>query len=104
MLRWLEFPEEGGTVSADRAPLDARIRDRASWPDERIIRATLSTVAASLDAQISRTALILVGPALGSEGFAESCLYSSDYDRRYRPQSAESPWASWTPEQERGDG
>lgn len=68
---------------------------RASWPDEKIIRATLSTVEESIGEGITRTALILVGPALAAEGFQESCLYSVDYDRRYRPQSAESPWASW---------
>lgn len=68
---------------------------RASWPDERIIRSTLSDIALALDDGISRTALILVGPALAGEGFDESCLYAADYDRRYRPQSAESPWASW---------
>lgn len=69
---------------------------RASWPDERIIRATLGTLADAMDDGISRTALILVGPALAGEGFAESCLYATDYDRRYRPQSADSPWSSWS--------
>ena len=69
---------------------------RASWPDEQIIRATLETLKDSLDEKISRTALILVGPVLKGEGFDESCLYSTDYDRRYRPQSAESPWSSWS--------
>ena len=38
--------------------------------------------------EIERTALIMVGPALGGDGFDESCLYSTDYDRRFRPQSA----------------
>lgn len=73
---------------------------RASWPDEQIIRATLATIAAAVTPEIARTALILVGPALAGEGFGESCLYSTDYDRRYRPQTADSPWASWTPESE----
>ena len=73
---------------------------RASWPDQKIIRATLSDVAEKLDANITRTALILVGPALAGEGFDESCLYAADYDRRYRPQSATSQWAGWTPEDE----
>jgi precorrin-4/cobalt-precorrin-4 C11-methyltransferase len=68
---------------------------RASWPDERIIRATLGTLKQAMEDGISRTALILVGPALAGEGFTESCLYSADYDRRYRPQSADSPWSSW---------
>jgi precorrin-4/cobalt-precorrin-4 C11-methyltransferase len=37
---------------------------------------------------VERTALILVGRALAAEGFTESRLYSTDYDRRFRPQSA----------------
>jgi len=68
---------------------------RASWPDQRIIRATLATVQAALPEGIERTALILVGRALGGAGFAESRLYAPDYDRRYRPQSANSPWSEW---------
>lgn len=68
---------------------------RASWPDERILRATLGTVEGAVDAGITRTALILVGPALAAEGFEESRLYAADYDRRYRPQTAGSPWAGW---------
>ncbi len=61
---------------------------RASWPDQQIIRATLGTIKAMMNDAIDRTALILVGPALSQEGFDESCLYSTHYDRRYRPQSA----------------
>jgi len=72
---------------------------RASWPDERILRGTLSTIEAALPDGITRTALILVGPALaaglGEGDFTESRLYAADYDRRYRPQSAASPWADW---------
>jgi len=69
---------------------------RASWPDEQIIHATLSTLKGAMHDGISRTALILVGHAIGADSFDESCLYSTDYDRRYRPQSADSPWASWS--------
>ena len=61
---------------------------RASWPDQRIIRATLAT----LDPAIGdgeRTALILVGRALTAEGFDESRLYAGDYDRRFRPVGTE---------------
>lgn len=60
---------------------------RASWPDERVIRTTLG----ALDPKIGegeRTALVMVGPALGAEDFAESRLYAGDYDRRYRPVGA----------------
>lgn len=58
---------------------------RATWPDQRILRATLSTLQSGLGAELERSALILVGPALGGEGFVESRLYAGDYDRRYRP-------------------
>ncbi|GAA6179371.1 precorrin-4 C(11)-methyltransferase [Shimia sp. NS0008-38b] len=68
---------------------------RASWPDQKIIRTTLGTLKSDMTENITRTALILVGPALAGDGFDESCLYASEYDRRYRPQSAESPWSSW---------
>lgn len=59
---------------------------RASWPDQRIVRATLATMEARVAGTMERTALILVGQALAAEGFAESSLYSPDYDRRFRPQ------------------
>jgi precorrin-4/cobalt-precorrin-4 C11-methyltransferase len=73
---------------------------RASWPDERIIRATLATIAEDIDPAIDRTALILVGLALGDGAFQESRLYAKNYDRRYRPQTADSPWRDWVPDHE----
>lgn len=61
---------------------------RASWPDERIVRATLDTIEAAMGEGVERTALILVGPALAAEDFADSRLYAADYDRRFRPTHA----------------
>lgn len=58
---------------------------RASWPDERIVRATLATLETAIGEEMARTALILVGHALGAEDFGESRLYAGDYDRRFRP-------------------
>ena len=58
---------------------------RASWPDQRIVRAPLAHLATAIGEGIERTALILVGPVLASDDFAESRLYAGDYDRRYRP-------------------
>ena len=59
---------------------------RASWPDERVLEGTLATLPAlAAEAGLERTALILVGPALGARDFRESALYAPDYDRRYRP-------------------
>jgi precorrin-4/cobalt-precorrin-4 C11-methyltransferase len=59
---------------------------RASWPDERIVRGTLGTIAAVMAAEsIERTALVLVGRALAAEDFRDSALYDTDYRRRFRP-------------------
>lgn len=58
---------------------------RASWPDERVVRATLATVEAAVGQSMERTALILVGRTLGAQDFDASRLYAGDYDRRYRP-------------------
>lgn len=58
---------------------------RASWPDERVVRATLSTLQTAVGDEMARTALILVGHAIGAEEFGESRLYAGDYDRRFRP-------------------
>lgn len=69
---------------------------RASWPDERIVRATLSTIEAAVAGSMERTALILIGQALGAEDFAESSLYAQGYDRRFRPQHAGSRYAGST--------
>ncbi|WP_165216930.1 precorrin-4 C(11)-methyltransferase [Affinirhizobium pseudoryzae] len=58
---------------------------KASWPDEKILRGTLATIAAQVAAEpIERTALIFVGPGLQAEDFRESALYSTDYVRRFR--------------------
>ncbi len=62
---------------------------RASWPDERVVKATLSTLQTAIGAEMERTALILVGHAIGAEDFGESRLYAGDYDRRFRPVGTE---------------
>jgi precorrin-4/cobalt-precorrin-4 C11-methyltransferase len=58
---------------------------RASWPDQRIVRGTLATIAAEVAHDpIDRTALIFVGPSLKAEDFRESALYDGVYQRRFR--------------------
>jgi precorrin-4/cobalt-precorrin-4 C11-methyltransferase len=62
---------------------------RASWPDQRVVRATLGTIAAELaKAPIERTALILVGRVLSARDFRESALYDAGYQRRFRGRGA----------------
>jgi precorrin-4/cobalt-precorrin-4 C11-methyltransferase len=63
---------------------------RASWPDERVIKGTLGTITAMVRAEkLERTALILVGRALEAKDFRDSALYSTGYDRRFRPSARE---------------
>lgn len=69
---------------------------RASWPDQRVVRATLATIETAAAGGPERTALILVGRVLASDDFAESSLYAPGYDRRFRPQSATSRFAGET--------
>ncbi len=63
---------------------------RASWPEQRIVRATLATVVEAVADSMERTAIILVGRVLDEKTFSESRLYSHGYDRRFRPHSAQS--------------
>ncbi len=59
---------------------------RASWPDQRVLHATLGTVAEAMTgASIERTAIVFVGPALAAKDFRDSALYDPDYHRRFRP-------------------
>ena len=62
---------------------------RATWPDQRVVKATLATLEEATGGERGRTALILVGPALGAEDFGESRLYATGYDRRFRPVGAD---------------
>jgi precorrin-4/cobalt-precorrin-4 C11-methyltransferase len=67
------------------AECPAAVVYRASWPDERVIRGTLATIAAEVAQQpIERTALILVGRVLSTRDFRNSALYDATYQRRFR--------------------
>ncbi|RXR30807.1 precorrin-4 C(11)-methyltransferase [Sphingobium fluviale] len=87
-----------GLVVADLSPAygadcPAAVVWRASWPDQRIVRATLDTIEQAVAGTMERTALILVGRVLAAQDFAESSLYAPGYDRRFRPQDAASRFA-----------
>lgn len=60
---------------------------RASWPDEAVIRGTLSDIAEKLSGgDIARTALIFVGRVFGAQSFKDSQLYSAAHQHIYRPE------------------
>jgi precorrin-4/cobalt-precorrin-4 C11-methyltransferase len=72
------------------ADCPAAVVYRASWPEEQVIHGTLATIAAkTAETAPERTALILVGEALGRDDFRESALYSVDYRRRFRSGNTE---------------
>jgi precorrin-4/cobalt-precorrin-4 C11-methyltransferase len=67
------------------ADCPAAVVVRASWPQEIVLRGTLADIAKKVAAaQAERTALVLVGRALGAEEFRDSALYDPAYQRRFR--------------------
>lgn len=59
---------------------------RVSWPDELILRGTLATIRAQVKAAgVTRTALILAGPALAGGSTTASRLYAADHSHVLRP-------------------
>jgi len=69
----------------------AAIVQRASWPHQKVLRGTLSTIAAAArQAGIDRTAMILVGDVLRNEGEA-SLLYDRSFSHRYRQGESSRP-------------
>jgi len=68
------------------ADCPAVVAYRVSWPDELLIRGTLADIRAKVkEARITRTALVLVGPALAGESTIESRLYAADHHHLMRP-------------------
>ncbi len=54
----------------------------ASWPQQAVLRGTLDDIAAQIaEAEITRTAVIIVGEALAAHGFSDSYLYSTGRSR-----------------------
>ncbi|MEM1360476.1 MAG: precorrin-4 C(11)-methyltransferase [Pseudomonadota bacterium] len=61
---------------------------RASWPDQLVLRGSIADIHEKVRvAKITRTALILVGPALGeTTAFPDSALYDAARPHLLRPQ------------------
>lgn len=61
---------------------------RVGWPDQQLIRGTLADIRDKVKAVgVTRTALILVGRALGEESFEDSRLYDAGHSHVLRPKS-----------------
>ena len=58
--------------------------EKASWPEQRIFRGTLTTIADQLVAAgVSRTAMVIVGDVLARE-FEQSRLYAPEFGHMFR--------------------
>lgn len=61
---------------------------KASWPDEKKIMGTLSTIAEKIRAEgIKKQALVIVGETLRKTGFEKSKLYDSEFSHFFRSRS-----------------
>lgn len=75
--------EEGGYP--ENTP--AAVIYKATWPDEKVVRGTLKDIAEKVhDADIRRTALIMVGKFLGDE-YNYSHLYDAGFSTMFRKKS-----------------
>ena len=62
---------------------------RVSWPDEQLLRTTIGTMAADVQAAgFDATTLFLVGPALAGATDQRSHVYAPDYTTRFRTATA----------------
>ena len=58
---------------------------RITWPDQMILRGTLSTIAKKVrEAKLTRTALVLVGRVLEPKDFRDSALYDAEHEHVLR--------------------
>ena len=88
MAVFLSAGDLEGTVAdlCTHYPADtaAAIVQRASWPEQVVLRGTLATIAQQArEAAVDRTAMILVGNALRNEG-DPSLLYDAGFTHGYR--------------------
>ena len=67
-----------------QADTPVAVVEKASWPDQRIFRGTLTTIADQLVAAgVSRTAMVIVGDVLARE-FEQSRLYAPEFGHMFR--------------------
>ena len=71
-----------------QADTPAAIVYKATWPDEKVVRCTVATLAASAEReQITKTALIIVGDAVAQTGYERSKLYDPGFTTEFRQAS-----------------
>ena len=71
-----------------KADTPAAIVYKATWPEEKAVRCTVSTLKETAEREgIRKTAMILIGNVLGTReenGYADSRLYAPDFTTGFR--------------------
>lgn len=81
MLEALSEELQKGAYTADTP---AALVYKATWPEEKVVRCTVGTLAqAGREHQISKTALVLVGDFL-AHSYRRSLLYHPGFSTEYR--------------------
>lgn len=84
----LEQMEQELLMAGYRADTPAAIVYKATWPDEKKVLCTVSTLKEAANREgIKKTAMILIGDVLGTReqnGYADSRLYSPDFSTEFR--------------------
>ena len=72
-------------IPAYGAQCPVAVVHKASWPDQVIVRGTLSDIAEKVrEARINSIAMVLVGWVLTADDFANSRLYDAEFTHRFR--------------------
>ncbi|MBS3886825.1 MAG: precorrin-4 C(11)-methyltransferase [Dethiobacter sp.] len=72
-------------LSVYPADTPVAVVEKASWPEERVIQATLAEIAQKVNAAgVTKTAMILVGDFLAEEKSRKSRLYAADFSHGFR--------------------
>lgn len=78
-----EVAEELKTHYPPETPV--AVVQKASWPDEKVVRGTLADIAGKVkDSGIEKTAIIVVGDVLGTFRITPSKLYDAAFTHEYR--------------------
>ena len=84
----LEEMEEELKEAGYRSDTPAAIVYKATWPEEKAVRCTVSTLKETAEREgIRKTAMILIGDVLGTReenGYADSRLYAPDFTTGFR--------------------
>ena len=74
-----------GSLVHYRPETPVAVVQKASWPDQKIVRGTLNDISSKVQASgIMKTAMIIVGDVLDTKEITPSKLYDKKFTHEYR--------------------